>query len=107
MGVQCHPTDIAFTNSGFQDFREQLANGIGLSYEDEGDTWESDDPITFFLSADDCGGELSPKLLKAIAPRMRDIVSEWEDGTPFKERGLMLAEAMELLAEMGESMVLF
>ena len=107
MGVQLHPTDIAFNNASFEEFREMLANSIGLSYGDQGDSWGSDDPITIFLSADECGGVLSPAELHAIAPSMKKIISEWADGSHYKARGLKLAEEMELLAKCGESMTLF
>jgi len=106
MGVGIHPTNIGFRNDEFYDFREKLANSIGLSYDDEGDTWNSDDPITIFLSTNDCGGVITPELLQVIAPRMHDIVGSWEDSYRLKKRGLYLAIWMEELGQAGVPMVL-
>jgi hypothetical protein len=60
------------------------------------------DDIVPLLNHSDCDGELSPEECLKIAPRLRELVSAWDDDDRDKENALWLAEGMELAASRNE-----
>ena len=119
MGLDFSHGDAHFSYHGFNMFRERLATQIGidlnsmLGYEDYGDpigkSWEGiEDPIVLLLHHSDCEGELSPEACLKIAPRLRELLSSWEEGVGSTKRsGLKLAKAMEEAGEANEALEFF
>jgi hypothetical protein len=69
---------------------------------DDGIPWEGfADDIVPFLNHSDCEGELSPDECKRVAPRLRELVSGWEDSVT-KLQALELADDMERAAAKGQ-----
>jgi hypothetical protein len=62
------------------------------------------DPIVPLLYHSDCDGQLSPTECGSIAPRLRELVEDWEDGeTSYdKYNALLLADGMEEAAKRNE-----
>jgi len=96
----------------FAEFRRRLALQVGIELdrmEGFGGTrpWsEVEDPIRLLLNHSDCDGELNAEACAIIEPRLRELVSSWEDGDFDKQRALLLAEAMREASE-SESRLLF
>ena len=88
MGIQFSHCKASWSYSGFMRFRERLAESIGMQLRkmpgfrdnQEEFAWEDyDDPIIPFLNHSDCDGVLTPEQCRTIAPRLREIISTWED----------------------------
>lgn len=62
------------------------------------------DPIKPLLNHSDCDGELSPVECAVVAPRLRQLIENWEDDRD-KKQGLMLAEGMEYCVTNGEVLI--
>lgn len=133
--------DAQWSFGGFKIFRVRLAQEIGIDdinsmkgFCDEGNlesvggrSWsEIDDVITPLLCHCDIEGDLNPEQCAQIAPRLRELVTDWPDaieietqpehqaiGYPAwlhlpehdKRNAILLAEAMEWCAEHEESLI--
>lgn len=101
MGLDFSKGEAHFSYHGFMVFRQKLAEEIGIR--DLKLWWETPghasimerDPIVHLLDHSDCDGELSAEQCEGIAPRLRQLVSNWPDYSFDKAEGLKLAEAME------------
>jgi hypothetical protein len=60
------------------------------------------DDIVPLIDHSDCDGELSPEDCKKIAPRIRELVKDWEDDDRDKQNALLLAEGMDKAVEANE-----
>lgn len=60
------------------------------------------DDVVPLLNHSDCDGELSPEECLKVAPRLRELVKDWDDDDRDKENALWLAEGMELAASRNE-----
>ena len=107
MGLDFSHTNAHWSYSGFMRFRVRLTAEIGIDlkkmigFNKENDfkslSWEKvTDPIKYLLDHSDCDGDLSPELCSKIAPRLRELVSSWDDDDYDKEQALLLAEGMDL-----------
>lgn len=99
MGLNFSNSDVQWAYSGFAQFRKRLAADIGINLEEMqgfggAREWDhTNDGIVPFLSHSDCDGELTPLEMSVVAPRLRTIVSKWEDCYD-KQRALELSEDM-------------
>ena len=58
--------------------------------------WDNiDDPIVDLLYHSDCDGELTYEECEKIAPRLRELVKNWDDDDYDKKQALLLVEGME------------
>lgn len=107
MGLDFSHTDARWSYGGFNNFRRRLANEIGMNLDDmEGFDGNIpfhiyQDDIIPLLNHSDCDGELTPDECKQVAPRLRELVSGWEDDYD-KSKALDLADGMELAANQGQ-----
>lgn len=62
------------------------------------------DGIKPLLTHSDCEGELSVEEMKLVAPRLRELVADWEGGHD-KSSALLLADDMDRLIQIGEPLV--
>ena len=131
MGLGFNKSEAHWAYSGFNRFRERLANEIGIclplmegfwnpSKESMSSVelskrilgtetfdklywlpkeplkWEKiKDPIVDLLYHSDCEGSLSAKQCGKIAPRLIELIADWNDDDYDKQQALLLAEGME------------
>lgn len=110
MGLDFSHTDARWGYSGFNNFRRRLAKEIGMDLDAMegfgGDILFSNfnDDILPLLDHSDCDGELTVNECKKVAPRLRELVSDWEEDDYDKQKAISLAEGMELAASQGETL---
>jgi hypothetical protein len=112
MGIDFSHCDAHWAYSGFNRFRMRLARDIGINLDEMagftikyGKSWDDiDDPIVPLLDHSDCDGHLTPEECGAIAPRLEELVSVWEDGYD-KENALSLAAGMRDAARNNENLI--
>lgn len=131
MGLDFNNSKAHWAYSGFNRFREKLANEIGIclplmegfwsTHKDSMSTveltkkilgtaifdefywlpkeplkWDKiKDPIVDLLYHSDCDGSLSAEQCGKIAPRLRELIADWNDDDYDKRQALLLAEGME------------
>lgn len=115
MGVDFSHCDASWAYSGFNRFRARLANQIGIVLDDmdgfnrnspdySGVSWNTvKDPIKGLLNHSDCDGHITPKQCQRIAPRLRELVSSWEDCYD-KQMAISLADGMDEAAMKNENL---
>lgn len=114
--------DVHWSYSGFMRFRRALAKAEGLNLDDmqgyadypvgvetaapgRAIPWSSvSTPLEPLLNHSDCDGELTPDECAQIAPRLKEIVSDWPIDDYDRNAGLGLVAAMEHCAEHGENL---
>lgn len=112
MGLNFKNSTAQWSYSGFNYFRKRLAKEIGINlYDMEGfgdgcHSWENvKDDIVPLLNHSDCEGELSPEDCKSVAPRLRELVSNWDNRIWEYEHDTqnarILADDMEKFGEKG------
>lgn len=84
--------------SGFNQFRERLAAELGMKLPQFWNNSKLKDDIVPLLNHSDCDGELSAKDCAKVAPRLRELINDWENGDYDKDMGLLLARNMEQAA---------
>jgi len=110
MGLNFSHCEARWSYSGFNRFRDRLANELGFSiYEMRGFGGtrifsEINDDIIPLLDHSDCDGSLTPDECAKVAPRLRELVKGWSDEDYDKVKALDLAEGMELAASHGEEL---
>lgn len=111
MGLDFGQCEASWSYGGFHRFRIRLAQEIGVDLEsmegfrDGGNKWDNlIDPIIPLLNHSDCDGELSSEDCSKVAPRLRQLVSGWDDDYD-KRQALTLVEGMELCAATGEALI--
>ena len=68
--------------------------------------WDNiNDPIVFLINHSDCDGYIECSRLPSIASRLRELVSEWDDGDYDKKKALELADGMDLAFSKYEDLV--
>lgn len=95
--------------TGFNEFRRRLAAEIGINlremrgYGVDIPGWRSwddlDDPIKPLLNHSDCEGVLTPSECATVAPRLRTLISKWNNYD--KGMALRLADAMDACVQAG------
>lgn len=127
MGLDFSHGKARWSYSGFMRFRQKLAKAEGLNLDDmEGYadnrfgrllradespapdhavSWDTTDtPLRPLLDHSDCDGELTPAECAQVAPRLKEIVSDWPIGDYDRNAALSLVAAMEYCAEHGENL---
>jgi hypothetical protein len=104
VGIDISPGGAHWSYSGFHRFRERIASYAGLFLNDMngfggGKEWPGTDPIEILLNHSDCDGIISPEDCAKIAPRLREIIKEWD----IEEHDS--GSAMKLVAGMEEAAV--
>lgn len=101
MGLDFSHTDVRWSYTGFSIFRKKLAKQIGMDL-DKMVGFGGDIPFANFkddiiplLDHSDCEGELTVQECKKVAPRLKELISNWEDDDFDKIRAIELAEGME------------
>lgn len=108
MGLDFSHCGATWAYSGFGRFRRKLAAEIGMDlYEMEGFDGNIpfsnyQDDILPLLDHSDCDGELSIEECKKVAPRLRQLVSSWEDNDFDKNTALELADGMDYAVKCNE-----
>lgn len=132
MGLAFKGADARWAYGGFMRFRERLANEIGICLElMEGfkkriENWKSvygeenfpsflptkplkwdkvKDDIVPLLLHSDCDGKLSVEECKKVAPRLRELIKEWDDNDYDKQQAILLAEGMEDCIKKNKSLI--
>jgi len=117
MGLDFDKSDAQWSYGGFNRFRKMLAETVGIDLEKmegfgsppyKGISWDGiDDEIIPLLNHSDCEGELTAQECKQVAPRLREIASQWEDGAynHDKVNALILADSMAKCAQDGEPLI--
>lgn len=113
MGLKFSHCNAFWSYSDFGDFRRRLAKEIGIEIDKMvrfgGEIPFSDyqDDILPLLNHSDCDGELSVEECKKVAPRLRQLISSWEDDDSDKRKALELAEGIEYAIECNEPLEFF
>jgi hypothetical protein len=111
MGVYFSHGNARWSYGGFNDFRKKLALEIGIDLDKMigfgGYTsWDTvDDHIVPLLNHSDCDGDLTPEECRLVAPRLRQLITMWDEDNWHKERAYMLAGGMDMAAEADEELV--
>ena len=105
MGLDFSHGDAHWAYSGFNRFRERLAQIIGFKLRDmqgftdsieSGLSWDNiKDPIKDLLNHSDCDGELMVNQCQTIAPRLNEMIKDWGEDDFDKIQALRLSEGME------------
>jgi hypothetical protein len=110
MGLDFSHCDAYWSYSGFNRFRERLANQIGFSLGEmvgfggkrEWDTVHDD--IKPLLDHSDCDGVLTPEECKIVYPRLAELIQNWSEYDRDKIMALELIEGMKLCVELDEDL---
>lgn len=115
MGLDFSHTEAHWSYGGFNRARTRLAATIGITLGDmqgfatpwsevpHADIpWPDKDPIEPLLWHSDCDGELSVEECQSIAPRLRELVENWDDDDHDKIHFLLLADGMDTAAKEEE-----
>lgn len=104
-----------FSYTSFSAFRRAVAASAGINlntmagYAKEGRLFRPwsciNDPIVPLLNHSDCEGELTPEECRQVAPRLREIVSQWDDENCYKQVGLELADLMQWCADNNDPLL--
>lgn len=106
--------EAGWSYPGFHTFRKRLASQIGINLDQmEGFTetpkylWKDvKDDVKYLLHHSDCDGKLSPSKCAKIAPRLKELITEWnEDVFGEKYRAFILSEAMKLAVSKNKPLV--
>jgi len=112
MGIDFSHCNARWSYGGFNSFRQRLAKEIGMNLE-EMDGFRRDekpgipfsnfsDDIIPLLDHSDCDGVLAPDECKRVAPRLRELISKWDDDDYDKRHALELADGMDAAAVANE-----
>ena len=112
MGLDFRGSEARWSYGGFNRFRKKLAEKIGINLDDmagfveAGKSWAGiDDGIVPLLNHSDCDGELTPDECKQVAPRLRELVSDFPSDDYDKQKAALLADDMEKLAAQGKPLI--
>ncbi len=108
MGINFLHGDAGWAYSGFNRFRERLAEGLGFrlrSMQGFGgeDLWLSlqPHPLHALLNHSDCDGDISPEDCRRVAPALRAAVAAWEPTDYDRIQAEALADGMDEAAKAG------
>lgn len=108
MGLDFSHCDAGWSYSGFNRFRERIAQHLGFDLNEMDGynghrSWdEINDDIKPLLNHSDCDGDLSSEECARVYPRLREIIKEWEKipGHDYDElQAEELAKGMERAAK--------
>lgn len=108
MGIDFSHCGAHWAYSGFNKFRERLAEKIGFDLRkmagfDGDQSWDTmNDDIKPLLNHSDCDGFLSPEVCKFVYPRLLQLISDWDDNDYDKQMGVELAKGMKTATERNE-----
>ena len=122
MGLGFSESKASWSYTGFMDFRERLAAEIGIDLQKMVGfsnrkyhspdhilgtmPWDKiTDPIKPFLNHSDCEGELSPEDCLIVAPRLRELVADWDEFDYDRQNALILADDMERCGKDGKALI--
>lgn len=117
MGVGFSHCKASWSYGGFNDFRAELAEMVGIDLwqmrgfshsprkgnGSEGIEWPAaeTEPLIHLLNHSDCEDDLSPEQCRAIAPRLAELCNRLADGYD-RDMGAELAKGMALAAQKNE-----
>lgn len=113
MGIRFSPGEANWSYSGFHDFRTRLASEAGINLDQmdgfssgkESIDWDTiEDDIEPLLNHCDSDGELTVEECLKVAPRLRELVSTWDDDDYDKINALRLAAGMNESVRTGENL---
>jgi hypothetical protein len=110
MGIDFSHGNAHWAYSGFNRFRAQLAEQIGMKLKDmegfDGTTaWKDfEDDIIPLLNHSDCDGHLTISECKKIAPRLKELIKDWDDINSDKSRAEELIIGMEDAIDKNENL---
>jgi hypothetical protein len=109
MGIDFSHCEAHWSYSGFNRARNRLAAAIGFElyamdgFKSNGRPWsEMKDAVKPLLNHSDCDGDLTVEECKQVAPRLREIVSQWDKDDYDRKHFEELARGMDAAAEAGE-----
>lgn len=102
MGLDFSHGDAHWSYRGFNRFRERLATIIGFNLREmDGFTYNGlswgliDDPVKDLLNHSDCDGELTPEQCSIIVPRLKELISNWNEDDWDRQGANDLIEGMQ------------
>lgn len=101
MGIDFSHGNAHWAYSGFNRFRTQLAEQVGIKLKDMYGfggkiSWNGfNDDIVPLLNHSDCDGHLTPDECKRIVPRLKELIKDWDDIDGDKARAEDLINGME------------
>ena len=126
MGLDFTHCNACWAYGGFNDFRRRLAIQIGINLNEMegfrpfavvhgkiididrnwvGKPWKNiKDPIKYLLNHSDCDGHLTPLQCKKVAPRLRELVREWDDADYDKQMAWELIKGMQKAAKANQKL---
>jgi len=119
MGLDFSHCNASWSYDGFDRFRQKLAKEVGIDLDSmEGfdiravltgkisnsNKWSSlkPDDVHDFLNHSDCDGILTPEQCGRIAPRLTELIKDWDDDDYDKQQALELIEGMNAASQAGE-----
>ena len=111
MGLDFSHCHAHWAYGGFNRFRTKLMNEIGFECDHENwpeglrDLAVKKDGLYPLLNHSDCDGELTPKELKQVIPRLKEIISKWPEEDRDRREALDLIEGMEFAIEENKSLI--
>ena len=101
MGLDFSHGDAYWSYSSFNRFRERLAQTAGFNLRemqgfDGRKSWDNiKDPIKGLLNHSDCDGALTETQCKAIIPRLKELITFWDEEDYDKRKALRLIDGIE------------
>jgi hypothetical protein len=101
MGLEFEQADASWSYSGFSSFRYRLAEKIGMDLDEMEGFYgkrpfsDYDDPIIPLLDHSDCEGFISVEDCKRVAPRLRELIGDWDENDYDRQQAEMLANGMD------------
>ena len=97
MGIDFSHCDAHWAYGGFMRFRIRLASEIGMDLDSMegfkkdggGKSWSK------VKDHSDCDGHLTPEECKVVAPRLKELIADWDDNNYDKQNALDLISGME------------
>ncbi|AOZ91601.1 hypothetical protein [Paenibacillus crassostreae] len=111
MGLDFNKGGAHWSYSGFYRFRVRVAETIGIDLDkmsgfasltdNSGIGWDwVTDPVVPLLNHSDCDGGLTPDQCRSIAPRLKEIIANWNAPDDYdKAQAELLIEGMEYCAQ--------
>lgn len=89
-----------FTTAEFYKFRSMICDSAGIEMIKMvafGGTikWDKKDPLTALLYHSDHDGSLTKEQCTKIIPVLKTMITKWEKGNQYREKGLQLVKGME------------
>lgn len=111
MGLDFSHCDAHWSYSGFNRFRERLAESININLSNMygfggTDSWYGlNDDIVPLLNHSDCDGKLTIRECRKVSKRLRELVVTWDDNDYDKMQALRLADGMDLAVKEKKQLI--